>query len=246
MVSTGTDAPAVTRKTLDRIVHLAHRAGEAIMAHYHEGTTADQKADRSPITAADRAAHSVIVEALEAWWPETPVVSEEGHLPDAAARAAWTRFWLVDPLDGTKEFLNRNGEFTVNIALIQQGEPVLGVVYAPALGLTWFAGRDLGAWRMSQGEEPERITSQPPAPGQPLTVAESRSHPSAALEEYLATLNVGRAGAGGQLPQVLLGGGGQGRPLPPPGPNHGVGRGRGRLRVPEQRTGRPAPVSPVL
>ncbi len=185
-------APALTPATLEQLVGLAHRAGEAIMAHYHEGTTAEQKADRSPITAADRDAHRVIVGALEAWYPGVPVVSEEGNIPGPGERAGWNRFWLVDPLDGTKEFLHRNGEFTVNIALIEQGEPVLGVVHAPAIGRTWYAARGLGAWRQEGGSAPVRIESRPPEPGRPLTVVESRSHPSAALEEYLATLNVGR------------------------------------------------------
>lgn len=192
MVSGELAPPSITRDTLDRMVDLAKQAGAAIMAHYHSGTRAERKADDSPITAADREAHQVIVQALEAWYPEVPVVSEEGTIPGPGERAGWTRFWLVDPLDGTKEFLQRNGEFTVNIALIEGGEPVLGVVHAPAIGRTWFGGRGLGAWRVEGAAPPERIYSSAPEPGRPLTVVESRSHPSAELEEYLAGLNVGR------------------------------------------------------
>ncbi len=173
--------------SLEHLVALAHRAGAATLAHYHAGVAVEQKGDRGPVTAADRAAHDVIVAGLAAWDPSIPVISEEGVIPPPEARARWDRFWLVDPLDGTKEFLHRNGEFTVNIALIAGGVPVLGVVHAPARGLTYHAGQGLGAWRTRAGGEPERIWSAPPSPGQPLRVAESRSHPSAELEAWLAT-----------------------------------------------------------
>ena len=160
------------------------------MLHYHEGVAVEQKGDRGPVTAADRAAHEVIVSALATWDPTIPVISEEGRIPSAEERAGWVRFWLVDPLDGTKEFVHRNGEFTVNIALIESGVPVLGVVHAPARALTYSAGQGLGAWRQ-RGEDPaEQIWSTPPRPGQPLRVAESRSHPSAELEAWLGTVAV--------------------------------------------------------
>jgi 3'(2'), 5'-bisphosphate nucleotidase len=145
------------------------------------------KKDRTPVTAADRASHDLIVRALADWDPTVPVISEEGELPDAGIRAAWTRFWLVDPLDGTKEFLQQNGEFTVNIALIEHGVPVLGAVYAPALELLYYAGRRLGSWKRRGEGAAERLVSRPPAPGQALRVAESRSHPSAELERFLST-----------------------------------------------------------
>jgi 3'(2'), 5'-bisphosphate nucleotidase len=182
----------VSRDTLDRLSDLARDAGRVILRHYRDGVDVEHKEDRSPVTAADRDAHGVIVGALTAWDPSIPVISEEGEIPAWENRRDWDRFWLVDPLDGTKEFLSRNGEFTVNIALIEDGVPVLGVIYAPAPDLLYFAGRDVGAWKVSQGRGLQRISSAPPAPGAPLVVAESRSHPSAALEEYLATVNVGR------------------------------------------------------
>jgi 3'(2'), 5'-bisphosphate nucleotidase len=138
------------------------------------------------VTAADHAAHDVIVTALAAWHPDIPIISEEGRIPPETERAGWQQFWLVDPLDGTKEFIHRNGEFTVNIALIVAGIPVLGVVHAPALELTYRAGAGLGAWRRRGSGAPERIWSTPPAEGLPLRVAESRSHPSAELEAWLA------------------------------------------------------------
>src|SRR6185503_9952744 len=110
------------------------------------------KADRSPITAADRAAHTVITEALAAWTPEVPVVSEEGALPDAQVRQAWRRFWLVDPLDGTKEFIQRNGEFTINIALVRKDKPVMGIIYAPVPDITYFAEENKGAYKMTHNK----------------------------------------------------------------------------------------------
>ncbi len=182
----------LSEAALRRLVKIARDAGAAIMAWYRDGAAVTTKADGSPLTSADRAAHAIIDAALRAWDPAIPVVSEEGALPLEAARRGWRRFWLVDPLDGTKEFISRNGEFTVNIALIENGEPVLGVVVAPALPRCWYAGRGLGAWAEGASGPAARIHSAPSAPGAPLVVIESRSHPSARLEEYLATIVVSR------------------------------------------------------
>ena len=185
---------------LVRLSGIAVEAGRATLAHYREGIAVDQKQDRSPVTAADRAAHAVIVRALAEWEPAIPVISEEGEIPAFEVRRSWRRFWLVDPLDGTKEFIQRNGEFTVNIALIEDGAPVLGVIYAPALDLLYYAGLGLGSWRRESGGEPVRITSRPPLPQHGLRVAESRSHPSKELEQFLATLTVAeRVPAGSSL-----------------------------------------------
>ena len=184
--------PELSSASLEQLETIARRAGEAILAHYVGDQPAELKADQSPITAADRAAHTVITQALAAWTPSVPVVSEEGTLPSVEVRRSWQRFWLVDPLDGTKEFLQRNGEFTVNIALISGAEPVLGVVFAPALDLLYLAGRGLNAWKRSGDGPLERLLSHPVPPGTPLVVAESRSHPSAELERYLATIPVKR------------------------------------------------------
>ncbi|MGH7318789.1 MAG: 3'(2'),5'-bisphosphate nucleotidase CysQ [Candidatus Rokuibacteriota bacterium] len=162
------------------------------MQHYAEPAVALTKADGSPLTRADRAAHRVITEGLAGLDPATPIVSEEGRVPDYAARRDWRRFWLVDPLDGTKEFLQRNGEFTVNIALIEDGEPVLGVVLTPALDLLYWACRGTGAWKQAGAAPATRIFSRERSPGAPLTVVESRSHPSPELEDYLRTLPVGQ------------------------------------------------------
>jgi 3'(2'), 5'-bisphosphate nucleotidase len=175
-----------------KIIELARDAGRAIMLHYGSAAEAQEKEDRSPITLADRAAHGILVDGLHRLDPSTPVISEEGSLAPMEERRAWRRFWLVDPLDGTKEFITRRDEFTVNVALIENGEPVLGVVLAPALDIVYWAVKGNGAWRQQGTAPAERIVSRPAAPGTPLIVVESLSHPSAELEEYLATIPVAR------------------------------------------------------
>lgn len=133
------DAPADAEALIAVLKMIAERAGKVILAYYAEGeeVVVTEKADTSPVTEADEAAEEFIIEALAKLTPDIPVVAEEqvaaGQVPDVAGG----RFWLVDPLDGTKEFLNRNGEFTVNIALVDQGTPIAGVVHAPALAMTW-------------------------------------------------------------------------------------------------------------
>jgi 3'(2'), 5'-bisphosphate nucleotidase len=194
MVGSLTPVSAVTISpdSLVRLAAIAREAGAAAMEHYHAGVAVTQKGDKGPVTAADHAAHGVILKALTDWDSSTPVISEEGDIPPYEVRRSWQRFWLVDPLDGTKEFIHRNGEFTVNIALIEMGRPVLGVVFAPALDLMYYGGEGLGSWKQEAGSGTTRILSTPPHPGHGLVVAESRSHPSAELEAYLQTLNVAR------------------------------------------------------
>jgi 3'(2'), 5'-bisphosphate nucleotidase len=190
----------VSPDALIRLAHLAVAAGHAALQHYHPDVEVTRKDDRTPVTAADFMSHTIIVEGLHHWDPTVPVVSEEGDVPGPEERAGWDRFWLVDPLDGTKEFIQQNGEFTVNIALIEQGEPVLGVIYAPALDLLYYAGKGLGSWKRQGSGPPERVFSRPPLPQHPLRVAESRSHPSPELEAWLGTVPVSaRIAAGSSL-----------------------------------------------
>ena len=177
---------------LERLAALAREAGAAAMAHYGATAAAELKADRSPVTAADRASHAVIVGGLMAIAPAVPVVSEEGDLPAPEVRRHWRRFFLVDPLDGTKEFLPRTGEFTVNIALVQEGAPVLGVVFAPAIDVLYTAGAGLGAWKQDGSATPRRLLGPPPVPPEGLIVVESRSHPTPELESWLAARRVAR------------------------------------------------------
>lgn len=176
------------------VVDLVREAGRATMAYYDAPAEAGvrEKDDRSPVTLADEVAHGILVEGLRRLDPAIPVVSEEAAADDFETRRGWRRFWLVDPLDGTKEFIKKRAEFTVNVALIEDGEPVLGVVEAPALELVYWAVKGGGAWREEKGGAAERIYSTAPAPGAPLTVVESLSHPSAELEEYLKTIPVAR------------------------------------------------------
>lgn len=183
-------APGPTLAALDRLAAIARRAGAEVMRQYGDGAVVARKADASPLTEADLASQRVIADALDAWDPAIPVISEEAVIPDASERAGWPRWWLVDPLDGTKEFLARNGEFTVNIALIEDGRPVLGVVHAPALDVLYGAARGLGAWRVRGANQATRIVSSRWRPGVPARIVESRSHPSPELEAYLEGLTV--------------------------------------------------------
>ena len=142
---------------IDDIRRIAAEAGDAIMNTYDDPAQVETKEDDSPLTQADRAAHNCIVAALTALTPDIPVLSEESEGISTEERMGWDRFWLVDPLDGTKEFIKKTGQFTVNIALIENGESSLGVVLAPASGLEYFASRGNGAFKRLSQAEPEKI-----------------------------------------------------------------------------------------
>ena len=174
----------MTKAELDTLCRIAEVAGQEIMAVYREGGETWQKDDQSPLTEADLRADRVIRAGLEQHFPGVFILSEESV--SAGPRDA-ERFFLVDPLDGTKEFLKRNGEFTVNIALIENGEPVAGVVLAPALDELFYAARGLGAWkRDSTGLRP--IATAHRSPTDPLCVMGSRSHGADKLNAWLTTL----------------------------------------------------------
>jgi 3'(2'), 5'-bisphosphate nucleotidase len=162
-------------------------AGTAILEVYASAHDVVYKADDSPLTRADRAAHEILARRLAGLAPEIPLLSEEGESSHArAVRGAWQELWLVDPLDGTKEFISRNGEFTVNVALVQNHRPVLGVVAAPALGLTFYAADGVGAFRRRDGAAAEPIRTRPAAA--PLVIVGSRSHRGDSLDGLLARL----------------------------------------------------------
>ena len=181
----------VTNVSLGRLAEIVREAGTVVMAYYAQAGQVEFKADKSPVTAADRAAHRVIVDAL-GQWADIPIVSEEGDVAPFTTRKQWSQFWLVDPLDGTKEFLNHNGEFTVNVALIEHGIPVLSAVLAPALDVLYLAARGLGAWRQHGSAPAMRLQSWHRPAGTAVVVAESRSHASPELEAYLRTIPVAR------------------------------------------------------
>lgn len=164
---------------------IARAAGDAILAIYRQPFAVEYKQDESPLTAADQGAHEVIVQALARLTPDIPVLSEESDAQTMQARLGWSRYWLVDPLDGTKEFVSRNGEFTVNIALIDHGRPVWGLVYAPVLDKLWYGGKGIGAWRVADGKH-EAIQTRPHEAGQAWRVVGSRNHLSQETLDYLA------------------------------------------------------------
>ncbi len=172
---------------LDEVRAIAREAGAAIMGVYSRDFGVELKDDRSPLTEADRLSHTIISERLGALRPQLPILSEEAPAEQIRDRREWSRYWLVDPLDGTKEFIKRNGEFTVNIALIADHVPVLGAVLAPALEREYFGGAGLGAWRRDDDAEAVAIGVLT-EPAVPLRVVGSRSHPSPELAGYLAGL----------------------------------------------------------
>ena len=175
----------------DALRALARRAGAAILEVYNRPDFGvETKEDNSPLTEADRRSHEVIDAGLRALTPDIPILSEEGRDIPYAERQQWQRFWLVDPLDGTKEFIKRNGEFTVNIALIDRGRPVLGVIYAPALDILYFGELGSEAWKQDAAGAVTPLRVRQPAQGEGHAVVKSRSHPSGELAAFLETIEV--------------------------------------------------------
>ncbi|MBS3958809.1 MAG: 3'(2'),5'-bisphosphate nucleotidase CysQ [Xanthomonadaceae bacterium] len=187
----GAEAAASRESLREPVVALAEAAGRAILAVYSGDFAVEDKDDRSPLTEADLASQRLLVAGLEALTPDLPVLSEEAAEVPWAVRRAWPRLWLVDPLDGTREFVKRNGEFCVCLALIEDGVPVLGVVHAPVAGVTWSALAGRGAWRRVAASAQERpLARRPPLAAGPagLRVAASRSHRDARTDALLARL----------------------------------------------------------
>ena len=168
----------------------AVEAGAAIMQVYGrgKGTEAEYKDDDSPLTEADMAANRILVARLQELTPKVPVMAEESDLPDWTQRKYWRECWVVDPLDGTREFLKRNDEFTVNIGLVRDNKPILGVVYAPALQRWYYATRHEGAWRQDGKKTPIKLQARAPEPGKPVKVVGSRSHNTPEFDEFVGTL----------------------------------------------------------
>jgi 3'(2'), 5'-bisphosphate nucleotidase len=175
------------------VCEIANVAGQAIMSVYDGDHAVEYKDDKSPLTAADKASHEVIMAGLQKAYPEIPILSEEGAQTPYAERSAWKRFWLVDPLDGTKEFIKRNGEFTVNIALVEEGRVTAGVVYVPANDTMYCGVSGVGCWMSADSGEAVPIQVREADHGAGLTVVMSRSHPSPELEAYLQDITVAEA-----------------------------------------------------
>lgn len=179
-------ARLMVEQLLSRVTAIAEEAGRAIMNIYDQPRQAlVLKADRSPLTEADLVSHRIITDSLTRMTIDWPVLSEESAEIPASQRLTWQRFWLVDPLDGTKEFIRHNGEFTVNIALIDNGQPVLGVVYAPALGVCYYGARGLGAFVQRGDSQAQRIFVSERHAKDVIKVVASRSHSDARTSALL-------------------------------------------------------------
>lgn len=176
----------LNQKTIEKIIDIAREAGKKIMEVYNGPDFELQfKEDNSPLTTADRASHDVIEKGLSTFGGENkyPLLSEEGSEVFYEERKCWDAYWLIDPLDGTKEFVKRNGEFTVNIALVKAGRPVFGVVFAPVLDICYYGGEGIGAWKVENGERKKIET--PEGIGDILYVVASRSHMSDETRKYI-------------------------------------------------------------
>lgn len=207
-----------TRKNIniDKIIDIALSAGKAILEIYDsDDFDVELKSDNSPLTKADKRSHEIIKKNLQSVYPNIPILSEEGKDIPYEVRKTWKRFWLVDPLDGTKEFIKKNGEFTVNIALIENNEPTLGVIYAPAYeqksdennpglpvnnneqqsnnkqftGTLYYAEESSGSYKQISGNNRISLTEQKIINGK-IVAVKSRSHSSADEEEALKEYNV--------------------------------------------------------
>jgi 3'(2'), 5'-bisphosphate nucleotidase len=178
------EPPSQYSDLLEPVKAIAHQAGDAIMEIYDGLYCVEQKPDNSPVTEADYAAHNVIAAGLAQLTPEWPVLSEEGEAVDYDVRRQWQRYWLVDPLDGTREFIKCNGEFTVNIALIEDHRSVLGVIQVPVSRECYFAAAGHGAWYQEDGKPPRAIRVKQWGGGS-ITIAGSRSHRSPIFRSFM-------------------------------------------------------------
>ena len=176
-----------TTALLTAVRAIAEQAGRAIMAIYADGFSVTAKDDQSPLTEADLAAHRLIVAALNRLTPQWPVLSEESSAEAVAQRLQWPRYWLVDPLDGTREFIKRNGEFTINVALVREQRPVLGVIAVPVTGEACSGVAGQGAVRWRDWSHPEPIATRRPSADLPVVLG-SRSHSNPRAEIYFEQL----------------------------------------------------------
>ena len=169
-------------------IDIARVAGKAILAIYEDGFDIVEKEDKSPVTDADLASHELIIERLSVLTPGIPILSEESARPPFAERANWQTYWLIDPLDGTREFIKRNGEFTVNIALIHQHRSIIGVINVPVSNIDYYAWQGGGSFKAKDGAAANSISVKKIGADEKLTVVGSRSHGSKMLQQYLAKL----------------------------------------------------------
>lgn len=173
---------------IQSVISLAKQAGDNIMRIYHQDFDIYDKADSSPLTEADLASHHCIVQGLAELTPDIPVLSEEYSGNENTERLSWSRYWLIDPLDGTKEFIKKNGEFTVNIALIDNQRPVLGVVYVPAKQITYFGEVGQGAFKQTNTATGPISPAAIPKDNGTWRIVGSRSHQSDAFKAFASSL----------------------------------------------------------
>ena len=175
------------KKLCHECVSIAREASDAILTIYDSGFNISEKEDKSPLTDADLASHNIILARLTELTPDIPILSEESNKPPFEDRASWETYWLVDPLDGTREFIKRNGEFTVNIALIHQHQSILGVINVPVLDVDYYAWQNGGSFKSEHKNAAKKITVKK-LNELPFTVAGSRSHGSKMMQNYMAKL----------------------------------------------------------
>jgi 3'(2'), 5'-bisphosphate nucleotidase len=189
-----TDSPDLDTNNLERLCHecvnIARDAGKVILNIYDTGFDIEEKEDKSPLTDADIASHDLIIQRLTELTPDIPILSEESTSLPFSERASWETYWLVDPLDGTREFIKRNGEFTVNIALIHQHKSIIGVINVPVLDVDYYAWENGGSYKTENQGSPERISVKKldESDTTQLTVAGSRSHGSEKMRRYIEKL----------------------------------------------------------
>ena len=170
---------------IQSVIEIARQAGAAIMEIYASDFDIQIKDDRSPLTEADIRANTIITEGLEKIAPEVPVLSEEGRDIPFNERSKWESYWLVDPLDGTREFIKNNDEFTVNIALLEYNQPIFGIVYAPALNKLYFGSSEKGSFKSNEGDTFTPISVNAKVTN-PVQIAVSRSHPSLKMNSFIS------------------------------------------------------------
>ena len=171
---------------IDELLMLAVKAGDAIMEVYHQEFVVDLKEDLSPVTDADKRSNQILVNGLQHFYPGIPIISEELKYTPYLKRKKWEYFWLIDPLDGTKEFIKRNGEFSINIALIHKNYPVIGIIYLPDKRTTYYAKQNEGSYKIDENGEFHRIYAKMRPDPEKLVIVGSRSHTSAELYAFVA------------------------------------------------------------
>ncbi len=197
----------INEEVISKLINISKKAGEAILEVYNSEIDVQYKQDKSPVTEADRRSHDIIFEELKSIYRDIPILSEEGRDIPYQERKNWEYFWLVDPLDGTKEFIGKRGEFTVNIALINKDRPVFGIVYAPAIDQLYYGGREFGSYKVENGRK-EKLEKRP-VKKEEITVVASRSHMNKETEDFIESLkrffkNVKTTSIGSSLKICLL------------------------------------------